>query len=270
VVDRLGVDTFIHPVIKFGLGSAQSTLADDSKKTSLAAKLVGGLEADCKYVSFGALVNFHYIAAAGEADVVKNMQMITPLVFVSIHPNTSTETKSTSVAPPAAAPAVAAPEAAPVPVKKDSDGDGVADEDDKCPNTPAGVVVNAFGCAEKEKASVKLNIEFLTAKATFDPVFNSEILNLATFMRRFPSTKVEIGGYTDNQGTVERNTLLSQKRADSVKIALMKAGVEPERITAKGYGPSKPVADNKTAEGRKQNRRVMAEISVLTDKKKIN
>ncbi|MBC7466350.1 MAG: OmpA family protein [Bdellovibrio sp.] len=261
-VYRFAADTFIHPIAKLGVGSVESKLVTGEKTTALGGKAAGGIEADFKYVSFGALINYHYFTKAGDADVTKNMQALTPALFISIHNATEYASKSTSEAPAA----VAAPVAATA--KKDSDGDGVSDEDDKCPNTPAGILVNAFGCAEKEKASIKLNIEFLVAKATFDPSFNSEIQNLASFMRRFSDTTVEIAGYTDNQGLAARNALLSQKRADAVKTALIKAGVEPTRIQAKGYGEEKAIADNKTAEGRKQNRRVMAEISVTTDKKK--
>lgn len=263
-VYRFAADSFIHPIAKLGLGAVESKLVTGEKTTGLGAKAAGGVEADFKYVSVGALVNYHYITKAGDADVTKNMQALTPAVFISIHNATEYEAKSVSEAPPA----VAAAPVAVVTAKKDADGDGVNDEDDKCPNTPVGVVVNTFGCSEKEKASIKLNIEFLVAKSTFDPSFNTEIQNLASFMRRFPDTTVEIGGYTDNQGLAARNALLSQKRADAVKTALVKAGVEPARIQAKGYGEEKAIADNKTAEGRKQNRRVMAEISVTTDKKK--
>lgn len=261
-VYRFNTDTWIHPIAKIGAGVVQSKLVNDDKTSSFGIKAAGGLEADCKYISFGGLVNYNYIAKAGDADVFKNIQAIVPMVFISFHNAVEYEAKSVSEAPPAA---VAAPVAL---AKKDSDKDGIADEEDKCPNTGTGVVVNKFGCAEMEKASIRLNIEFLVGKATFDPSFNSEIQSLAEFMRKFPETKVEIGGYTDNQGSPARNKALSQKRADSVKTALVKAGVEPERIKAVGYGQEKAVADNKKPEGRKLNRRVMAEISVTTEKKK--
>lgn len=260
-VYRFSAENFIHPVVKLGLGTVQSTLANDDKTNSFLAKLAGGLEADFRHFSVGALMQFHYIAKAGEADAIKNMQFATPMLYLTIHPSFAQDSKSSSAA---TAPVTAAEVVPP----KDSDKDGIADDDDKCPNTLEGIQVNAFGCSEKEKVSIKLNIEFLEAKATFDPVFNTEIQNLAAFMRKHPNTKVEVAGYTDNQGSPTRNEKLSQKRADSVKTALIKAGVDPDRITAKGYGPSNPVASNKTAEGRKQNRRVMAEISVLSDKKK--
>lgn len=260
---RFAMDSFIHPVAKAGLGYAQSKLANDDKTNSIAAKLAGGLEADFKYVSAGGLVNYHYVNKAGDADILKNVQAFSPILFLSIHNAVEFEKQSVSEAAPAVVDVK--PDAI---AKKDSDGDGINDDEDKCPNTAMGSVVNAYGCAETETASVKLNIEFMTAKATFDPAYNSEIQSLASFMGKYPDTKVEIAGYTDNQGTKERNRSLSQKRADSVKTALVKAGVAPVRLVAKGYGAEKPIADNSTAEGRKQNRRVMADISVKTEKKK--
>ena len=130
------------------------------------------------------------------------------------------------------------------------------------------VAVNKIGCSEKEKASVKLNVIFATGKAELDAKSDGEIQNLAAFMKKFPDTSVEISGHTDTSGSAEINNSLSQKRADSVKNALVKAGVESSRLTAKGYGSSRPVASNKTKAGRDENRRVTAEIAVSVDKKK--
>ncbi|MFN3455709.1 MAG: OmpA family protein, partial [Pseudobdellovibrio sp.] len=150
----------------------------------------------------------------------------------------------------------------------DSDKDGISDEDDKCPNTPANAVVNAYGCAETQKASIKLNVVFASGKTDLTAGQKTEIDNLANFMKKYPETSVEIAGHTDNTGSAKVNNALSQKRAESVAAALVAAGIEKSRVTAKGYGSSQPVADNKTADGRAQNRRVMAEISVTVVKTK--
>jgi OmpA-OmpF porin, OOP family len=257
-VYRFYADSWIHPIGKLGLGSVGSINALDEKTNAFGFKAAGGLEADFKYASVGGLLNYFYITKASEAASMKDVQVFVPTLFLTLHNDVLSDTKSEPVAPQASAEHV----------RKDSDNDGVYDEDDKCTNTPAGTMVNLYGCSEKEKATVKLNVEFATGKADIDPKFNSEIQSLSAFMLKFPETKVEIGGYSDDQGSAARNISLSQKRADAVKKSLVTMGVDAARLTSKGYGPANPVADNKTVEGRAQNRRVMAEISVMTDKKK--
>jgi outer membrane protein OmpA-like peptidoglycan-associated protein len=79
---------------------------------------------------------------------------------------------------------------------------------------------------------------------------------IVTFLKDHPTIRVEIEGHTDNTGTVSGNQALSEKRAESIRAEIIKRGIDPGRLEAKGYGSSKPVADNKTAAGRTQNRRV--------------
>lgn len=168
--------------------------------------------------------------------------------------------------------AVEAPVAEPTPTmaSKDSDGDGVSDDMDKCPATPAGMSVNAQGCAQlSEKVSIRLNVKFDTSKADVKAEFANEIDRVAKFMRDYPSTKVVIEGHTDSVGNPEANKALSQKRADAVANSLVRDfGIAADRVSAIGYGKDKPVADNANAEGRAQNRRVTAEIEeqVKTEK----
>lgn len=257
-VYRMLPENKLHPIAKLGLASVESKSALDAKTTAFGAKAALGLEYDCKYVSVGALLDYLYMSKTDDAADLKNTQALMPAVFLTIHNalDASDEDTSKSVAPAAA------------PLKKDSDNDGVADEDDKCPNTPAGVAVNKIGCSEKEKASVKLNVTFASGKTQLDSSSDAEVQNLAAFMKKFPDTNVEIAGHTDNAGADKVNKNLSQKRAEAVKAALEKAGVESSRLTAKGYGSSKPIASNSTKVGRDENRRVNAEIVVSVDKKK--
>jgi outer membrane protein OmpA-like peptidoglycan-associated protein len=142
----------------------------------------------------------------------------------------------------------------------DKDNDGVADIDDKCPDV-SGLKENK-GCPEV-KAAVKetfrkalQGIQFATGKdIILKPSF--PILDqIANIMKENPTYKLQINGHTDNVGDAVKNKTLSEKRANSVKTYLLKQGVEETRMITAGYGDVMPVADNKTKDGQKQNRRV--------------
>ncbi len=253
-------EAWIHPISKLGLGSVTSKGFTTEKVNSIGAKVSLGLEADFKYVSVGTLLNYHYMNKVADGDSFKDVQALVPMIFITFHNPTEAASVSKSQKQEEIRPVVA--------VAKDSDSDGISDEDDKCPGTNSNVVVNKFGCAEKETASVKINVEFLSGKTNLESKYDSEIANLVSFMKKFTETRVEIAGYTDNKGAKKGNRSLSQKRADSIKSALVKAGIDANRIVAKGYGSENPIADNKTEAGRAQNRRVIANISVQAEKSK--
>jgi OOP family OmpA-OmpF porin len=167
----------------------------------------------------------------------------------------------------------------------DTDGDGVPDYLDKCPDTPKGVKVDSNGCppmvekrvepkaataVEKqivEKGRVTLNVQFDTNKAVVKPVYEKDIKELADVMTKYPELKIMIEGHTDNVGAQKYNMNLSQKRAEAVKNVLVKKyRIDPSRLTAKGFGPTKPIADNKTKAGRQENRRVEASAEYIVKK----
>jgi outer membrane protein OmpA-like peptidoglycan-associated protein len=142
----------------------------------------------------------------------------------------------------------------------DSDGDGVFDHLDVCPAIP-GVAANK-GCPEiKEevKEQIRLAAKGIYFESGNDVIKAESFVNLdklATIMNEYKEAKVMIEGHTDSQGADAANTTLSQKRADAVKMYIASKGVTESRMTAIGYGETKPVADNGSAEGRALNRRV--------------
>jgi OOP family OmpA-OmpF porin len=148
----------------------------------------------------------------------------------------------------------------------DTDGDGVIDANDKCPATPAGTRVDATGCPKPvatKSAKVTAagtwayeDIRFASGKAELTAGSTPVLKEIADALRANPDLRVEIQGHTDSAGSVALNEGLSQQRADAVRDYLIDQGIAPERMTAKGYGPHRPIADNNTADGRAQNRRV--------------
>ena len=104
------------------------------------------------------------------------------------------------------------------------------------------------------------NIFFDFDKATLRPESTSELERLMKFLTDIPSMKIEIGGHTDSKGADDYNLKLSQSRAQSVVDYLGSHGIDKGRLTAKGYGETKPIADNNTDEGRQLNRRTEFEI----------
>lgn len=161
--------------------------------------------------------------------------------------------------------AAPAPAPAPAPVAqapRDSDGDGVLDAADACPGTPAGTLVDLKGCQRAEKVSIELKVQFDTGKADIKPEFDEQLKKVGDFLKDYPATLVEVEGHTDDVGAEDANISLSQRRAEAVRAALIERfGANADKVTAKGYGPSRPVADNSSPEGRAQNRRVVATMT---------
>ncbi|MGB4344475.1 MAG: OmpA family protein [Moraxellaceae bacterium] len=146
----------------------------------------------------------------------------------------------------------------------DGDKDAVADYLDKCPTTAEAVVVDETGCDKilSEAISLELKVNFDSGKAIVKDEYKGEIEKAAAVMKQYPSAYMEIQGHTDSSGRAAANNALSQQRADAVRAVLVNEfGVAGDHITAKGYGSSQPIADNKTAEGRTQNRRVIAVVT---------
>jgi OOP family OmpA-OmpF porin len=172
-------------------------------------------------------------------------------------------------------------------LKKDTDGDGVSDQFDKCPNTPAGAKVDGSGCeldtdgdgipdwkdkCPTEKGTVALNgcpevdnSNMLKDVSTIQFEFNSSVLRTSSYptldkvssmMRAKSSSMLQLDGHASAEGTDAYNMQLSIDRANAVKTYLVNSGVDAKNIATKGYGETRPIASNATEEGRIANRRV--------------
>lgn len=147
----------------------------------------------------------------------------------------------------------------------DTDGDGVYDYEDQCP-TIAGVKEN-LGCPEIKREIRNLlkkamsGIQFENAKATIKPNSYKILNDIAKIFIDNPTYIVEVQGHTDNVGKYDYNMDLSERRAQAVRTYLINQGVPAERLTAHGYGPDRPIDDNKTKAGRAKNRRVEFNIT---------
>jgi OOP family OmpA-OmpF porin len=154
----------------------------------------------------------------------------------------------------------------------DDDGDGVANKFDKCAATPSGTVVDGSGCPIKgasvirEKVIVTAedrrvvdeairNLEFDLGKSTIRSRSYATLNRVAALLKE-KNFSLKLAGHTDNTGSMQLNQRLSKDRAEAVKAYLVSQGANASRIEATGYGPNQPIASNKTAAGRQQNRRV--------------
>lgn len=146
----------------------------------------------------------------------------------------------------------------------DSDGDGVPDFRDKCPDTPEGALVDSDGCPKKLTKDIHktLYVEFEFDKTEVRREFYPAIGELATLLKQYPDSFILLEGHTDSIGPSSYNQTLSKSRADAVmKVLVNEFGIDADRITTSGMGESQPIASNDTAEGRARNRRVEAIVS---------
>lgn len=109
------------------------------------------------------------------------------------------------------------------------------------------------------------NITFATDSAEIAPSFYAPLNNLATSFKQFQQNSIEIVGYTDSTGSRQHNMALSQRRAQSVTSYLTAQGIDASRLSSRGAGPDQPIADNASAEGRAQNRRVEVNLKPLPE-----
>jgi len=150
----------------------------------------------------------------------------------------------------------------------DGDLDKVFDGLDRCPTTPPGVVVDGEGCptidSERErelyetKKLVLRSVQFESGKAELKPGTTIGLELVGIVLKKWPNLVLEIAGHTDDRGSEQKNQEVSQQRAQAVVDYLVQRypHIREGQINARGYGPSQPIADNATEDGRAQNRRV--------------
>lgn len=160
--------------------------------------------------------------------------------------------KNSKCAAPKAKPAAAAPVKKAQPAPKTH----VVQEQDF-----AGVAKVTKTSAEKAVITFNKPIEFDYNSDTLTQDSQKSVRQLGRILKKYPHSKMVVAGYTDSMGDINYNIDLSQRRAQAVADQLVKEGVNPEQLTAVGHGSRNPIATNKTAEGRAQNRRVEVEIS---------
>lgn len=144
---------------------------------------------------------------------------------------------------------------------QDDDGDGIPNEQDKCPSEAE--TVNGFqdedGCPDTITKSIKPvedRILFVVGSSQLDPVSMPAILKIAEVLRENPEAKLTVEGHADDRGSAELNQRLSQQRADAVTTALLEAGVPMAQLKSVGYGSTRPLAKGRDEVSRRTNRRV--------------
>lgn len=282
----LGMDVIAFPFdsglfgiagLAFGSGDAEvqsgsgSALNDDNEDSIVLDAGLGYLIGPFDFLNQGGLrvearARFDQRTDSGVDDLVEPV-ISAGLLFPFGAPPSAAET-------PPESPADVVPVVAPA----DADGDGVADDLDQCPDTPAGTVVDASGCAvqpstgamdaQSDLTGAVVGDSFVLEGVNFD--FDQaeirpdakDILDGVTqkLIQTAPEVKVEIGGHTDELGESAYNQQLSERRAKAVSRYLQAGGVADERLTERGYGESEPVAPNDSEEGRQKNRRVELKV----------
>jgi OOP family OmpA-OmpF porin len=243
-------DRTVSPYVTVGMGAVHTDAGPGASDTDFMAQGGGGLlvrawrnEAGTRSFSIRPELKARWVNE-GSAGYFRDYLGTVSFQFSFGRP------AATAAPPPSPAPA-AAPSPAPVP--PDSDGDGVADASDRCPGTPLGTKVDANGCPY----TVTLGgVNFAFDSAQLTPESRTVLDSVAAGLAEHPRLRVEMQGHTDSVGSEAYNMSLSQRRADAVRNYVISRGVPAAQVEARGYGESRPVADNRTAEGRARNRRV--------------
>jgi OOP family OmpA-OmpF porin len=152
----------------------------------------------------------------------------------------------------------------------DSDRDGVDDAIDECYKTPPNTKVNEKGCflVTKDLKRIRVNVNFAVDSSFIETEFYPEVEKVAMFMKDNPLTRAVIEGHTDSDGSDAYNRGLSQRRAQAIaQLLVSKFGIEPIRLITVGFGESKPLVSNNSVSNKARNRRSIAVINSLQEKR---
>ncbi len=151
---------------------------------------------------------------------------------------------------------------------RDDDGDGVVNARDICPDTPEGALVDNDGCGETVRSEEDRQLRILFSHDSFEinPVFASQIQDMADFLKKYQSASIEIQGYASKVGSNEYNLDLSKKRAEAVENKLLSYDIAPKRVRIVGYGETHLEEQGDDARAHALNRRVTATVVGLKEK----
>ena len=248
-----------NPIVKVGVSAIENdndpgVAVNEIDDTTLSAGI--GLEYEFAngFAIRGEYEYYSEDAQMASINVIKRMGGEPPIVIPAPAP-----------APVAPLPQPANVNVAPPSVKvefkiPDTDGDGVNDIRDACPNTPAGAEVDEVGCAKFQGVLKGVNFEYNSSRLT--PRARAILDEVAEELKHYPNVKVQVEAHTDSKGSSQYNLWLSKARAQSVIDYLVSRGISSRRLIPIGFGETKPIASNATEQGRALNRRV--EFRVLT------
>jgi len=238
-------DGLFSPFILAGLGVV-NTDSDGSDSDDLQGQLGVGVLTKL----WGDRLSLRAEALARGQDASDNLTDILFNVGVSVA--LGSKAAPAAVAAPVVAAAPPPPPPPPAP-PADSDGDGVIDPIDQCPDTPKGERVGPQGCT----CDITRQVQFETSSAVLTEADKVILNEVAETMTRLKFVSGTVIGHTDSTGSEAYNQALSERRAASVVTYLESRGISAGRLKASGAGELKPIADNSTREGRALNRRVV-------------
>ncbi|KIP69842.1 membrane protein [Vibrio harveyi] len=145
---------------------------------------------------------------------------------------------------------------------QDDDNDGVINARDLCPGTPVTSKIDNDGCGEYIKASEKMQVRVLFANDSdeINPVFRRQIRELSEFLKEYPSTSIELQGYASKVGGSSHNLDLSKRRANNVREALLRYGIDTNRVRIVGFGDTHLATEGTDEVSHALNRRVTAYV----------
>ncbi|WP_045406312.1 OmpA family protein [Vibrio jasicida] len=145
---------------------------------------------------------------------------------------------------------------------QDDDNDGVINARDLCSGTPVTSEIDNDGCGEYIKASEKMQVRVLFANDSdeINPVFRRQIRELSEFLKEYPSTSIELQGYASKVGGSSHNLDLSKRRANNVREALLRYGIDTNRVRIVGFGDTHLATEGTDEVSHALNRRVTAYV----------